>query len=184
MYTGTNPTALKSQQWLKEALFELLKEMSYDKINVKIITEKAGLARQTFYKLYNSKDEIVEHMLDEMFNDFKSNLLKHENITLDIISYCYFEYFFQNKELVYLLIDNNLINLMEIKFCEYLNEIKLFISDKEKKYTQYINSMISGALLGILVQWFKDDLTIPINDLSILVTDILSGNLISKSKSV
>ncbi|MFI3208881.1 MAG: TetR/AcrR family transcriptional regulator [Eubacteriales bacterium] len=142
MYRGTNPTALKSQQWIKESLYELLKEISYDKINVKNITERAGLARQTFYKLYNNKDEIVEHILDDMFYDFKDSLLKHEKINLRTLSFCYFEYFLQNKEIVYLLINNNLMNLMELKFCEYLNKVRMFVSDKENAHNQYIVSMV------------------------------------------
>lgn len=179
MYKGSNPTALKSQQWIKESLYELLKEMPYEKINIKTITEKAGLARQTFYKSYASKDEIVVALLDEMFDNFKKSLLTKEKINLKTISFCYFEYFFQNKEIVYLLINNNLINLMEIKFCQYLNEVRLFISSKEKQHNQYVVSMVSGALLGILVQWFNNNLDLSIEELSTLVTDIFSGDLIS-----
>lgn len=179
MYKGSNPTALKSQQWIKESLYELLKEIPYQNINIKLITERAGLARQTFYKLYNNKDEIVAHLLDDMFHDFKSSLLTQETISMRTLSSCYFEYFYDNKEVVYLFINNNLMNLMEVKFCEYLTELRLFISDKEITHSQYTISMVSGALLGVLVQWFKDDLILSIDDLSILVTDMFSGALIS-----
>lgn len=180
MYKGSNPTALKSQQLIKNAFYELLQKTPYDKLNVKQITERAGLARQTFYKLYRSKDEIAEHLLDEMFDEFKNTLLKHEEINLRTLSFCYFEYFLQNKEIVYLFIDNNLIHLMDLKFSEYLNEIRLFVSNKENAHNQYVVSMVSGALLGVLVQWFQDDLTLSIDELSILVTDILSGDLIER----
>jgi AcrR family transcriptional regulator len=43
-------------------------ERHYDKITVSDITKKAGIARQTFYRNYNKKNDIIEQYLAESFN--------------------------------------------------------------------------------------------------------------------
>ena len=63
MYTGTNPSALRSKQWLHDALLQILEKKQYSQISVKDICLQADLSRQTFYKIYKSKDEIMEHIL-------------------------------------------------------------------------------------------------------------------------
>lgn len=181
MYRGKNPTALKSQQWVKDAFFELLEEKPYDKINVKEITKRADLARQTFYKLYAGKDEILEHKLDEMYGEFKEKLLEHECIDIKTLAYCYFEFFYEHRDFVSMMIKNNLVHFLDNKFSYYLNEIKSLISHKNKEHSTYINSMISGALLGILIQWFNDGLAAEIDDLAVLVSDVFTGVLIAEN---
>ena len=55
---------LRTRSWIFEALILLLNEKPYGKISVSDITKKAGIARQTFYRNYNSKDDIVsEHLM-------------------------------------------------------------------------------------------------------------------------
>ncbi len=67
MYKGKNPTALQSQKWLKGSLFELCKLKPYKNISIKELCTKADLSRQTFYMLFKFKEEIVELIIDDLF---------------------------------------------------------------------------------------------------------------------
>jgi AcrR family transcriptional regulator len=53
----------------------LMDEKPYKKITVSDITEKAGIARQTFYRNYNDKDDVV---FEYVKNTMKTDLLKIE----------------------------------------------------------------------------------------------------------
>ena len=59
MYNGTNPSALRSQQWFSEALFSLMQTKSFSKITIKELCTQADLTRQTFYQLFSSKEGMV-----------------------------------------------------------------------------------------------------------------------------
>ncbi|MGM9662555.1 MAG: TetR/AcrR family transcriptional regulator [Oscillospiraceae bacterium] len=61
MYQGSNPIAKRSQDWLAEALLELLKTKAYAQISIKDICGKAGLSRQTFYQMFDSKEEVARY---------------------------------------------------------------------------------------------------------------------------
>lgn len=65
MYTGANPTALKSRQWIMKALIHLMMQKDYASISVKEICKQADLSRQTFYNLFSSKDDILHEYLRE-----------------------------------------------------------------------------------------------------------------------
>jgi AcrR family transcriptional regulator len=53
-----------SRAWIFESLMILLNEKPYNKITVSDITEKAGVARQTFYHHYKNKDDVIIQFLE------------------------------------------------------------------------------------------------------------------------
>ena len=86
MYEGCNKTALTSQSAIADALLSLMEEKPYTRISVSEICKSAGVSRQTFYTLFESKDNVIafelerkycfrpeEHLLqDNLYNSFLS----------------------------------------------------------------------------------------------------------------
>jgi AcrR family transcriptional regulator len=56
-----------SRSCIVEALFSLMKNISYSKIFVSDIIKKSGIARPTFYRHYKSKDDIILQFLENCF---------------------------------------------------------------------------------------------------------------------
>lgn len=176
MYNGKNPTALRSQSWIRNSFLELLKVKPYEKITIKEIVQNADLARQTFYQLFSSKEEILEYHLDELFNDYRSIIVKSNIKNIQNIAELCFAFFDNNSVFIKILIDNHLTNLLNRKFYDYLFELKSVIAnDKDEPLSNYITAFISGALVEILVYWFKDNRSVSIDEVSKLVTKILEG---------
>ena len=67
MYQGTNPSAIRSREEIIRAFFSLLQNNSLEEISIKQIMGATDLSRQTFYQIFNSKDEILEYYLDTVF---------------------------------------------------------------------------------------------------------------------
>ena len=63
MYCGNNKTALSSQRQITDALLALLEEMPYGEISVSAICKRADVSRQTFYSLFQSKDNVITFSL-------------------------------------------------------------------------------------------------------------------------
>jgi len=55
----TNITALKSKAWITESLLVLMMEKDFDKITITEIINKADLTRQTFYRNFESKENVL-----------------------------------------------------------------------------------------------------------------------------
>jgi AcrR family transcriptional regulator len=72
-----NRQVLRTKSWIFEAVMLLMEEKPYSKITVSDITEKAGIARQTFYRNYNDKDDVV---FEYMMNTFNAEMLNIETV--------------------------------------------------------------------------------------------------------
>ena len=63
MYKGTNKTALCSQKNIADTFVQLLRDNNYTAISVSRICKAAQVSRQTFYSLFESKENIILYEL-------------------------------------------------------------------------------------------------------------------------
>ena len=63
MYCGNNKTALASQRQIADALLDLLAEQPYAEISVSAVCKRARVSRQTFYSLFQSKENVMTFAL-------------------------------------------------------------------------------------------------------------------------
>lgn len=71
---GRNRQAVRSQQMLRAALVELLKQKPYDKISIADIVRQSNLTRPTFYAHYEAKDDLLEDIVAEIFSPYMATL--------------------------------------------------------------------------------------------------------------
>ena len=60
----------RTRELLQRALIELISERDYDAITIQDIVDRANVGRTTFYKHYNSKDELFMSCHEAMCNEF------------------------------------------------------------------------------------------------------------------
>ncbi|MFS0558391.1 TetR/AcrR family transcriptional regulator [Brevibacillus sp. 179-C9.3 HS] len=66
MITNVSNRTQPSKEWITLALLQLMEKTQYSHISITEITRKAGLARQTFYRNYEDKDDILyEYLCDQ-----------------------------------------------------------------------------------------------------------------------
>lgn len=59
---------------LRESLMSLIIEKGYDSISVQDITDRADLARSTFYLHFKDKDELLYESMREIYSDFLNDV--------------------------------------------------------------------------------------------------------------
>lgn len=64
----------RTRQLLKDALMELILEKGYDAITIQDITDRANLARATFYLHYQDKEDLLVKSLEAVFEDLLSQM--------------------------------------------------------------------------------------------------------------
>lgn len=65
----TDPRVLRTRQLLRDAVIDLMEEMSIEKITVNRIAERAKINRVTFYLHYKDIPDMLERMADDMAED-------------------------------------------------------------------------------------------------------------------
>ena len=169
--TKPNRQVQRTKSWIFEAVMLLMDEKPYDKITVSDITEKAGIARQTFYRNYNDKDDVVFEYIAKIFSAESFSIEKDKkddkNVIVLMIDY---NYMLDNKKILKKIlsitdIENRVINegqklpmsLME-NYKDTLPAEELVICRIKLCY------QITGCL-RVLFDWFINELPMPVDNI-------------------
>ncbi len=68
--TKTDRRIQRTRELLQTALIKLISERDYDAITIQDIIDRANVGRTTFYKHYNSKDELFMSCHEAMISEF------------------------------------------------------------------------------------------------------------------
>ena len=167
-----NRQVLRTRSWIFEALMLLLNEKPYSKISVSDITKKAGIARQTFYRNYNSKDDIVSEHLMKTIN---LELLKDEGDKPEgrqnkvVLSFNY-KYMIDNRDNIKKMlsiedVENRIRNEAKEFPLKLLARYKSRFSAKEYLIWRYKFYYQLIGCLQVFFDWFLNDMPMPREDL-------------------
>ena len=146
----------KSKIWLTEALFYLLKTKSFSKITINDIAKKAGVSRLTFYRNFNSKEDILQQRFDTLFDNFYNDITKNNITSVRDTILLVFSYWYKNQEYLKILIDNKLEKNIYTNFNTYILRIFNKLNIAEFYSPEHI-TFISGGLFFSMINWIESD---------------------------
>lgn len=177
MYQGNNPTALQSQHWIADSLLMLMQEKPYAQITIQNICKRADLSRQTFYNMFDSKEEVLRFCLREQYEQQLHRFSSKPMISLHETVEVFASVLDGNRTLLQSMLDNQLGGIIadEIAKCVSLFADR-FVSHKDQNLP-YSEALLSGALAHLLLCWFQQRHPISIQALTELLSAFLSGQL-------
>ncbi|MBQ5317413.1 MAG: TetR/AcrR family transcriptional regulator [Oscillospiraceae bacterium] len=163
MTETTNPSALRSQKEITDALITLMKKYPYSEITVKQIILEARLAGKTFYRNFTSKDDVLMSLIKCILLDYFSIVNNAESDVLTTI----FSFAETNRELLSLLDKNDMLYLP----MQYMNESIPYIGNNQNKEmnpfvklfdgleSDYLIAMNTGAVWNVISLWIHRGMT-------------------------
>ncbi len=158
MNTTTNPIAVQSRKMLVEALLALMQEKPYQDISICELTERATLSRRTFYRLFDSIDEILLYHLLSLWTEKSDELYRSSDKSYLHTSEFALHFWYEHKELTLLLYQNNLLSVV----LDFVNTISQEIYHRQKgdhtlaknpEALEYALSYSSGGIVNIIFTW-------------------------------
>lgn len=181
----------RTRAWLLEALLELIKKKDYSEISITELTEKADVARQTFYRNYSSMDDILLSRVDELLDEYLKLVLKYQETKND--SYWDFEvnqlvYLWQRNESLFKALQKAGLSLQVLdKLSEFfmLFHAKAQNLEELDEYQQCLVYNLVGGIYMVLNKWFENEMNTPIE----IIIDIFNKaagniNLLAKEYNV
>lgn len=175
MYKGNNPTALQSQEMIIKGILSIMENKSFESITIKSICEHSLVSRQTFYSLFNSKEEVLELHFDKMFDLFIERFTRNNINTIRDICFEFVTYIEGDRDFIKLLINNNLTHIMTLKFEQYLIEIGNTLNADRKYMYEYAMAFMAGALVEVVARYIRHGENIDQENLAFLIEKILKG---------
>lgn len=136
MYISNNPSAVRSQKEITDALLILMREHPYNEITVKQILLESKLARKTFYRNFESKDDVLFSLLRCNLEDYFDIVNNARGSVLDTI----FEFADKNRELLMLLDKNNMLYVV----LQSLNTFSVVMLDNQNKELNPFSKLFDG----------------------------------------
>lgn len=176
MYTGNNPIAIQSQKMITDALLLLMERKQFSKIQIKELCECAKISRQTFYSLYDNKEQILELYFDQIFTGYIKETKSFDILSVSIICYSSITYLMRYHHFINLLVTNNLNYIMIKKFEQYLLEFSNIINVNKPNNHEYAIAFLSSALVGVISKYIQNNQFNNTKEISDLIESILTGN--------
>lgn len=162
----------RTRAWLLETLLKLLDNKDYSDISVTELTEKADIARQTFYRNYDSMDDILLSRLNEIVDEYLERVFINLETKKDP------DWDFEVKQLISLWQRNDVVfkalhkagldyQVME-KLTHLFTRFHMKAQDLDEldDKHQYLVYYLSGGVFLVLNKWFENDMKFPVKQLT------------------
>jgi len=164
----------RTRTWLLETLLKLLENKEYSEITITELTEKADIARQTFYRNYDSMDDILLSRLNEIVDEYLAKVFKNMETKKDP------DWDFEVKQLILLWQENEVVFRalkkagLDYQVMEKLSHLftrfhmkAQYLKELDERH-QYLVYYLAGGVFMVLNKWFENDMKFPME----LLTDL------------
>jgi len=156
---------------LQKALLELLQEKDFDSINISEIADRSGLTRPTFYAHFDTKQALLESIINEVLDKFFNKVAVIEAQWDYLIDEpespkLFFQLWKEEKELVDLLksVDIDCLLLERLKHY-WLKDFDRWrfneLPQMNPSLQRYLSSFMAYAIVGFLKEWIGQGMKIP-----------------------
>lgn len=140
------------RECMGEAIFKLLKKKSISEISITQITELANVGRATFYRNYDTKEDLIMDYISTLFYkwDLENNQILSSENSPDFLkkTTLFLEFVESVKELISLLVKQNLFYIVIEIFLQIFD-----ITHEEITALKYKNIFTSFGIAGIAIAW-------------------------------
>lgn len=175
MYMGSNPTALKSQEMFMDALLRLMEKRPFSDISVTAICRKAGLSRQTFYLLFETKENMIDLKFNRIFDRYVTIIAGESQMSMRKVAVWFANFVDSEYAFVRILVENNLTSIMVEHFRKYLLEMDKLLLFGERLMPNYAMGFLAGALAETAAEYVRDPDAPDLGHLSEMINLILTG---------
>lgn len=181
MERSMNPSSRRSRRWITKALLELMMAKPYQKISITEIAEEADVVRRTFYRNFESKEDVIKTYIESIFKGFIESVKENDQIDNKIVAKEFFEYMNRHKVFLRLLYEHEMFDLILKVFEERIIE-HAGQNDWEKKsqsdvYVKYSRSFFIAGLWYMLETWLKSGMFETPEELASIFDDVLQNNM-------
>lgn len=173
-----NAGRARSMDAITTALFELLEDKPFAQINVKDICDKAGVARKTFYRNFESKTAVVERLVDQVFYEFMQKYDFGKSGARKIYLYWY-EYILCTREFSLIFFDADLYKLITRKIREFVEiELEKTLHNSaafDPMLAEYYLNFAAAGIASLMLEWMKHDCQTPAKTMAAITAKLLGG---------
>jgi len=149
-----NAQAIESRNRIADALLALMKQYPYKSITITQVCQEAKIVRQTYYRNFDLKDDILEFYLHNLvlqyFEDYYQEQIVHKQLK------DFFAYMLQHREFLLLTSQNSLFFMINktitTNITKFLN-FQQITTMTDPALEKYVTGFIASTICSLLSLW-------------------------------
>lgn len=171
----TTKKTAQQQKIFYEALYEMMQVHLYRDITITDLCNHAGLSRNIFYRLFDSKDDVLYTVIDSHFFECSTEI--HAD-SIEENMKKFFSYWKSQKDFLDILEKNKLESLLPIRAvlccCRMDFGMLKFITPDWNEYNIEILAFYINGFIGLLFQWYHNDFSRTVDEMCEIALQILN----------
>ena len=137
--------------YITTALLQLMKKKDYFRITITEICEKAGVSRMSFYRHFDTKEEVLRRECTRITDAFIARSgISYRNDPLKDYFITLFTHLYEYRELALLLDRAGLLNIVRTDL------ERVFLTVYKDIYEEYKCYFISGGIYDVACRWLRN----------------------------
>lgn len=147
------------QRSIEDGLLSMLKTHHYDQISVKDVCACVNIPRNTFYRYFEGKSDVLNALIDHAFLDYELNSINDGNLYSELENF--FIYWKEKSELLDALEKSDL-SIVLVNRCVFLGQNRInwkrfnIYNSKDNWQCNYTTQFIYGGVLTIIIRWHHE----------------------------
>lgn len=183
MNYGQQENARVKEQ-IVQGLFKELETTPFSEIRVASLIKSAGVGRTSYYRNFNSKEEILDYYLAELLNKRRQTsqlpTWTKDSVTNNLEDI--FDFFLKQKEHFLLLFNSGLSSYL----FDYFRNIPQSVPEEKRSHlpnhNPYLLPFFTGALPGVLFEWLKRNSPETPKEMATIITKMLPPEIFVDEK--
>jgi len=149
--------AVKSAQLIWKGLEKCLQEKTIATVRVSDINEKSYVSRATFYRLFDSVQDVIVYECDCIFTEITMELDKGSFSSSKELFLFFIRQWLRQKTLLKALVENNLTNILyetHLKNKELVKAIYVREKNMSEQEADYLVSVLTGIIPSVINVWY------------------------------
>ena len=156
MKRSTHPLAIKSQNWLVEALLELIQQKPYEEITISEIARKAKLDRRTFYRNFKDKEDVLSYYFNKLKEEYILMLKGVSQHNFYTLAKSYLDFWNHHREFLKTAQQDEVLKEMLMDMINQFMPTIYAQADGTLSYKLHYNiAFVTGGFHNVLMHWMN-----------------------------
>ena len=179
-------TAYRRQRQIEECLFDNLLQRPYPSVSISDLCHQLSISRKSFYNYFPDKDSCFRAIISRKLRKCLLSLTTElpEDVTLENAIAFYLTFWKEEKNLLDIIVRNNLIFLLSDQCIHFLTEedetLLPFLNTSRLKADHFVMSGFVNVQITMMLQWYLQNFSTTLEDMVKIYQRLLYHPLINQ----
>lgn len=174
-----NPTAVRYRQMILDAFMALTKIMPYHEITLLRIVQEADVSRQTFYRHFRTKDEILTALMQCISEGVTEQFASLDQPTRREIFAAYFAFWHKQADFLRIICEGHIESWLIAAYGDIMQEQLEILRPHFAAYTarefRLVKSFLIGGFYQMKADWYAGEFRETPEKMAALLDGLLTG---------